>query len=149
MTDKTEAVVYYPPKQGCPIDVWHPAQIERAVAAFASSPNRGMIVTASSSSVANREVIIALAARYRMPTVYPERGLYAATGGLISYGPNFRDQFRLAASYVNRILKGERPANLPVQAPTRHELAINLKTAKALGLAIPETLLATADEVIQ
>jgi putative ABC transport system substrate-binding protein len=132
-----------------PIDVRNPVQIERAVAAFANSPNRGMIVTASASSVANRELIIALAARYRLPTVYHQRDLYAAAGGLISYGPNFRDQFRLAAGYVDRILKGEKPADLPVQAPTKYELAINLATAKELGLAVPPTLLATADEVIQ
>jgi putative tryptophan/tyrosine transport system substrate-binding protein len=132
-----------------PIDVRHPAEIERAVAAFASFPNGGMIVTASSSSVANRELIIALAARYRMPTVYFERGLYAAAGGLISYGPIFRDQFRLAAGYVNRILKGEKPADLPVQAPTKYELVINLKTAKALELKISEDVVARADEVIQ
>jgi putative tryptophan/tyrosine transport system substrate-binding protein len=132
-----------------PIDVRNPAQIERAVAAFASSPNRGMIVTASASSVANRELIIALAARHRMPTVYHQRELYAAAGGLISYGPNFRDQFRLAAGYVNRILRGERPADLPVQAPTNYELVINLKTAAALGLKISENVVARADEVIQ
>jgi putative ABC transport system substrate-binding protein len=132
-----------------PIDVRHAAPIERAVAAFARSPNGGMIVTASASSVANRELIIALAARYRIPTVYFERDLYAAAGGLISYGPNFRDQFRLAAGYVNRVLKGERPADLPVQAPTKYELVINLKTAKALGLDISDTVVARADEVIQ
>jgi putative ABC transport system substrate-binding protein len=132
-----------------PIDVRHPAEIERAVAAFASSPNGGMIVTASTASVANRELIMALAARYRLPAVYHERGLYAAAGGLISYGPNFRDEFRRAADYVNRILKGEKPANLPVQAPTKYELVINLKTAKALGLKIPDNVLARADEVIQ
>jgi putative tryptophan/tyrosine transport system substrate-binding protein len=132
-----------------PIDVRYPGQIERTVAAFASTPNGGMIVTACAASVANRELIIALAARYRIPTVYFERGLYAAAGGLISYGPNFRDQFRLAAGYVNRILKGERPADLPVQAPTKYELAINLKTARELGLEMPATVLAHADEVIE
>ena len=117
--------------------------------AFAGSANGGMIVVASSASVANRELIIALAARYRLPTVYPERHLFAAAGGLISYGPNFRDEFRLAAGYVNRILKGEKPADLPVQAPTKYELVINLKTAKALGLKIPDSVLARADEVIE
>jgi putative tryptophan/tyrosine transport system substrate-binding protein len=132
-----------------PIDVRHPAEIERAVAAFASSANGGMIVTAGASSVANRELIIALAARYRMPTVYHERGLYAAAGGLISYGPNYRDEFRRAAGYVNRILKGEKPADLPVQAPTKYELVVNLKAAKAIGLTIPDSILARADEVIQ
>jgi putative ABC transport system substrate-binding protein len=132
-----------------PIDVRHPSEIERAVAAFAGFPNGGMIVTASSASVANRELIIALAARYRLPTVYHERGLYGAAGGLISYGPNFRDEFRLAAGYVNRILKGEKPADLPVQAPTKYELVVNLKTAEALELKIPDSILARADEVIQ
>jgi ABC-type uncharacterized transport system substrate-binding protein len=129
--------------------VRHPAEIERAVAAFASSANGGMIVTAGASSVANRELIIVLAARYRMPTVYHERGLYAAAGGLISYGPNYRDEFRRAAGYVNRILKGEKPADLPVQAPTKYELVVNLKAAKAIGLTIPDSILARADEVIQ
>jgi putative tryptophan/tyrosine transport system substrate-binding protein len=132
-----------------PIDVRYPGQIERAVAAFASTPNGGMIVTACAASVANRELIMALAARYRIPTVYFERGLYAAAGGLISYGPNFRDQFRLAAGYVNRILKGERPADLPVQAPTKYELAINLRTARELNLEMPPIVLALADEVIE
>jgi putative tryptophan/tyrosine transport system substrate-binding protein len=132
-----------------PIDVRHPAQIEQAIAAFARSANGGMIVTASASAVANRELIIALAARYGMPTVYHERGLYAAAGGLVSYGPNYRDEFRRAAGYVHRILKGEKTAALPVQAPTKYELVVNLKTAKALGLAIPDNVLARADEVIQ
>jgi putative ABC transport system substrate-binding protein len=132
-----------------PIDVRDPANIERAVAAFARTANGGMIVTASTSSVVNRDLIIALAARYKIPTVYHERGLYAVAGGLISYGPNFRDQFRRAAGYVDRILKGEKPADLPVQAPTKYELVINLKTANTLGLAVPATLLARADEVIE
>jgi len=132
-----------------PIDVRDPADIERAVVAFARSPNGGMVVTASTSSVANRELIIALAARNKMPTVYFERGLFAAAGGLISYGPSFRDQHRRAASYVDRILRGEKPADLPVQAPDRYELAINLKTAKALDLTIPTNVLSRADEVIE
>ena len=132
-----------------PIDVRDPASIERSVAAFARPGNGGMIVTASTSSVSNRDLIIALAARYKMPAVYHERGLYAAAGGLISYGPNFRDQHRRAAGYVDRILKGEKPANLPVQAPTKYELVVNLKTAKAIGLDIPSTVLARADEVIE
>jgi putative ABC transport system substrate-binding protein len=131
-----------------PIDVRDAAEIERAVAAFARSGNGGLFVTASALAVVHRDLIIALAARHRLPTVYFER-FFVAGGGLISYGPNFIDQFRRAAGYVDRILKGEKPADLPVQAPTRYELVINLKTAKALGLTIPETLLATADEVMQ
>ncbi len=132
-----------------PIDVRDPVEIERAVSAFSRSANGGMIVTASTSSVANRGLIIALAARYKLPTVYYERGLFAAAGGLISYGPNFLDQHRRAAGYVDRILKGEKPADLPVQAPTKYELVVNLKTAKALDLAIPQSVLARADEVIE
>jgi putative ABC transport system substrate-binding protein len=120
-----------------PIDVRHPAEIERAVAAFASSANGGMIVTGSAATVVIRELIIALAARYRLPTVYFERGLFTAASGLISYGPNYRDQFRLAAGYINRILKREKPADLPVQAPTKYELVINLKTARRLGSKFP------------
>lgn len=108
-----------------------------------------MIVTASSAAVFNRELIISLAARYRIPAVYFERGLFVAAGGLISYGPNFRDEFRRVAAYIDRILKGERPADLPVQAPTKYELVINLKTANALELKIPENVLARADEVIR
>jgi putative ABC transport system substrate-binding protein len=132
-----------------PIDVRDPGKIERAVEVFARSGNGGMIVTASTSSVYHRELIIALAARYKIPTVYYESGLFAVAGGLISYGPNFRDEHRRAAHYVDRILKGAKPADLPVQAPTKYELAINLKTAKALGLAIPNTVLARADAVIE
>jgi len=132
-----------------PIDVRDPADIERSVVAFARSANGGMIVTASTSSVANRELIVALAAQHKMPTVYFERGLFAAAGGLISYGPSFRDQHRRAAGYVDRILRGEKPADLPVQAPTRYELVVNLKTAKALGLNVPQAVLARADEVIE
>jgi putative tryptophan/tyrosine transport system substrate-binding protein len=132
-----------------PIDVRDPANIDRAVAAFSHSANSGMIVTASASTVANRGLIIGLAAHYKLPTVYFERGLFAAAGGLISYGPNFRDQYRRAAGYVDRILKGEKPADLPVQAPTKYELVVNLKTAKALGLTIPQSVLARADEVIE
>jgi putative ABC transport system substrate-binding protein len=132
-----------------PIDPRDPANIERESAAFARQGNAGMIVTASTSSVANRDLIIALAARYKLPAVYHERGLYTAAGGLMSYGPNFRDQHRRAAGYVDRVLKGEKPANLPVQAPTKYELVVNLKTAKALGLDIPETVLSRADDVIE
>jgi putative ABC transport system substrate-binding protein len=123
-------------------------EIDRAVTAFARSPNGGLILTASRLSIVHRELIIALAARYKLPAVYPRR-YFAASGGLISYGHDFAAQFRDAAGYVDRVLKGEKPADLPVQAPSKYELAVNLKTAKALGLTIPETLLATADEVIQ
>jgi putative ABC transport system substrate-binding protein len=132
-----------------PIDVRHAAEIEPAVAAFANSGDGGMIVTGSAATAANRELIIALAARYRLPAVYFERGLFVAGGGLMLYGPNFRDEFHRAAAYVNRILRGDRPGDLPVQAPTKYELVINLKTAKALELKIPDHVLIRADEVIQ
>jgi len=124
------------------------SQIEQAVAAFARSPDAGLIVTRTGTSIGHHALIIRLAAQYRLPTVYPLR-LFPASGGLIAYGPDIVDQFRRAASYVDRILKGEKPADLPVQAPTKYELVINLKTAKTLGLAVPQTLLATADEVIE
>ena len=131
------------------IDLRGPDQIERAIAAFARRrSNGGMIQTASPTGAANFNLIVAAAERYKLPAVFVQRTLVAA-GGLISYGPNFEDQFRRAADYVNRILKGEKPADLPVQAPNKYELAINLKTAKALGLTIPPTLLARADEVIE
>jgi putative ABC transport system substrate-binding protein len=119
-----------------------------AIAAFARFSNGGLIVTASGLANVHRELIIALAARHRLPAIYSFR-LFAAGGGLISYGPDSIDPHRRAAGYVDRILKGEKPANLPVQAPTRYELVINLKTAKALGLDVPPTLLARADEVIE
>jgi putative ABC transport system substrate-binding protein len=132
-----------------PVDVRDAAEIERAVAAFArSSASGGLIVTSSPSTALHRDLIITLAARHKLPTVYYARG-YVADGGLISYGPNFIDQSRRAAGYVDRILKGEKPADLPVQAPTKYELIINLKTAKALGLAVPPTVLSRADEVIE
>jgi len=124
------------------------AQIERSVAAFARSSSDGMIVTSSPLAAVHRKLIVALAARHKLPTVYAVRYMTAA-GGLLSYGPNFVDQYRRAADYVDRILKGEKPADLPVQAPTRYELAINLQTAKALGLDVPPMLLARADEVIE
>jgi putative ABC transport system substrate-binding protein len=130
------------------IDLRGPAQIERAIASFAQKSNRGLILTASPTGAANFNLIVATAARYKLPAVYIQRHFVAA-GGLISYGPNFEDQYRRAADYVNRILKGEKPADLPVQAPNKYELAINLQTAKALGLDVPATLLARADEVIE
>ena len=123
-------------------------EIERAVAAFARSPNGGLIVTASALAQVHRNLIVTLAARHKLPAVYFER-FFVAAGGLISYGPDLVDQYRRAAAYVDRILKGEKPADLPVQAPTKYELVINLKTAKALGLDVPPTLLARADEVIE
>ena len=131
-----------------PINLIDPAEIDRALTAFARSPNGGLIATGGALTVARRDLIIALAARYRLPTVYYDR-YYVAAGGLISYGSNNVEQFRLVAAYVDRILKGEKPGDLPVQAPTKYELVINLKTAKALGLSVPQSLLARADEVIE
>jgi putative ABC transport system substrate-binding protein len=131
-----------------PVDVGDAGEIERALAAFAGSPNGGLILIGSALAIVHRDLIIALAARYQLPAVYYER-YFAAAGGLISYGYDTVEAYRLAAGYVDRILKGEKPADLPVQAPTKYELVINLKTAKALGLTVPETLLARADEVIE
>ena len=131
-----------------PVNVRDAAEIERAVAAFARTSNGGLIVTGSALTAVHRALIVTLAARYRLPAVYPGR-YWVAGGGLISYGPDRVDQYRLAAGYVDRILKGEKPADLPVQAPTKYELAVNLKTAKALGLDVPTTVLARADEVIE
>jgi len=130
------------------VDVRDAREIERGIAALARASNGGLIITASAGSQVHHNLIITLAARHKLPAVYYER-LFASAGGLISYGPDFVDRFRRAAGYVDRILKGEKPADLPVQAPTKYELVINLKTAKALGLEIPQTLLATADEVIE
>jgi putative tryptophan/tyrosine transport system substrate-binding protein len=130
------------------VDVRDAGEIERAVMAFTRSPNGGLIVTASALATRHRELIIALAARLRLPAVYPYR-YFVTVGGLISYGPDYVDQYSRAAGYVDRILKGEKPADLPVQAPTKYETVINLKTAKALGLTIPSGVLATADEVIE
>ena len=131
-----------------PVDVREPGEIERAVTAFAAGSNSGLIVSSSGFAILHRELIITLAARHRLPAVYPFR-FYATDGGLISYGPDPIDPHRRAAAYVDRILKGEKPGDLPVQAPTKYELVINLKTAKALGLEVPPTLLARADEVIE
>jgi putative ABC transport system substrate-binding protein len=131
-----------------PVNVRDKSEIERAVTAFAGTSNGGLILTASALSVFHRELIISLAARHRLPAVYYRR-VYIADGGLISYGPDITDQYRRAAGYVDRILKGEKPADLPVQTPTKYELVINLKTAKALGLELPTSLLARADEVIE
>jgi putative tryptophan/tyrosine transport system substrate-binding protein len=131
-----------------PVDVRVKSDMERAIAAFARTPNGGLIVTPDPAAIAHREVIIALASQYRLPAIYPFR-YFAAEGGLISYGPNAIEQFRRAASYADRILKGEKPGNLPVQAPTKFELAISLKTAKALDVAVPQMLVSRADELIE
>jgi ABC-type uncharacterized transport system substrate-binding protein len=159
--------------QVSPVDVRDVGEIERAVTAFAQAAqsasqdareragdtrpepgssargsNGGLIVTAGALTISHRQPIIALAARHQLPAVYPAR-FHVTAGGLISYGPDLVDQFRRAAGYVDRILKGEKPADLPVQAPTKYELVVNLKTAKALGLTMPDTVLARADEVIE
>jgi putative tryptophan/tyrosine transport system substrate-binding protein len=131
-----------------PIDVRDGSEIERAITAFAREPNGGLISTGSVAAVAHQKLIFLLAARHRLPSVYPFR-TWVTEGGLISYGPDLEDQYRRAATYVDRIFKGEKPADLPVQAPTKYELVINLKTANALGIAIPPSLLARADEVIE
>jgi putative tryptophan/tyrosine transport system substrate-binding protein len=140
-----------PPSLGVeltPIDVRDPGEMERAIAAFARGPNGGLIVTASQSAVTHRDLSISLATRYRLPNVFGFR-YYPAAGGLASYGPDPLDEHKRAAGYVDRILKGEKPADLPVQAPTKYVLVINLKTAKALGLTVSPSLLARADEVIE
>jgi ABC-type uncharacterized transport system substrate-binding protein len=131
-----------------PIDVRDAGEMERALAAFAGSPNGGLILTGSALAIVHRNLIIRLAARYKLPAVYFYR-TFVLAGGLMSYGPDPHDEYRRAASYVDRILKGEKPADLPVQAPTKYELAINIKTAKTLGLTVPDKLLALADEVIE
>ena len=130
------------------INVNDEREIERGIATFAGSPNGGLIVTAAPSTVSHRKLIVTLAARHKLPAVFIER-LFVREGGLLSYGPDLVDANRRAAGYVDRILKGEKPGDLPVQAPIKYELAVNLKTAKALGLSIPQSLLATADEVIE
>ena len=134
--------------EAIPVNVHDASEIERSVGAFARSGNGGLIVTGGALTNAHRDLISALAARHRLPAVYPYR-YFVAAGGLISYGPDVIDQYRRAAGYVDRILKGDKPADLPVQAPTKYELIINLKTAKALGIEVPATLLARADEVIE
>ena len=131
-----------------PVDVRDASGIERAVTAFARTANGGLLVASGGLPIAHRELITTLAARHRLPGVYSNR-LFVNGGGLLSYGPDSIDPHRRAAGYVDRILKGEKPADLPVQAPVKYELVINLKTAKALGLDVPTTLLARADEVIE
>jgi putative tryptophan/tyrosine transport system substrate-binding protein len=123
-------------------------EIERAITAFAQSPNGGLILTAGGPAFVHRDLIISLAARYKLPAVYFER-LFVTAGGLLSYGPDRNDMYRRAAGYVDRILKGEKPADMPVQVPTKYQLVINLKTAKALGLDVPVHLQQIADEVIE
>ena len=131
-----------------PVDIRNATEIEREVASFARTPNGGLILTTTPLALMHSGLIIGLAGQHRLPTVYSTRS-YAVRGGLISYGANFLDLYRRTADYVDRILKGEKPADLPVQAPTKYELVVNLKTAKALGLTVPPTLLARADEVIE
>jgi putative ABC transport system substrate-binding protein len=131
-----------------PVNVRDAAEIERDVSAFARATKSGLIVASSTSALVNRDLIIALASRHKLPAVYAQREFVAA-GGLLSYSADFSDQFRSAASYVDRILKGEKPGDLAVQGPTKYQLVINLKTAKTLGLAIPPALLVRADEVIE
>jgi putative ABC transport system substrate-binding protein len=131
-----------------PMDVRDATEIEQVISAFARTPDGGLIVTGSALAAAHRDLLVALPAKLRLPTVYNERS-YVAVGGLISYGPDIVDEYRLAASYVDRILKGEKPADLPVQNPTKYDLVINLKTAKTLGLAISPSVLSRADEVIE
>jgi putative ABC transport system substrate-binding protein len=131
-----------------PFDTRDPTEIERGLSAFGREPNGGLIVVVSSNATVHRDLIISLASKYGLPAVYPYR-YFATGGGLASYGPDLIDQYRRAASYVDRILKGEKPADLPVQNPTKYELVINLRTAKTLGLTVPDTVLARADEVIE
>jgi putative ABC transport system substrate-binding protein len=132
-----------------PIDLRDLAGVERAIAAFGQQPNGALIETAAGAAVGDRKTIIMLAERYKLPAIYPLRYFVADEGGLMSYGPDQVELWRLGAGYVDRVLKGEKPAELAVQAPTKYELVINLKTAKTLGLAVPNTLLVAADEVIE
>ena len=131
-----------------PVDLRDAAEIERAITAFARSSNGGLVVTSSALAIIHRNLIVTLAARFKLPAIYTNR-IFVTGGGLISYGPDRIDQYKRAAAYVDRILKGEKPGDLPVQAPTKYSMAINLKTAKALGLDVPQSLLARADEVIE
>ena len=130
------------------VDVRNAGEIERAITAFARSSNGGLIVTSNALASHHRNLIIALAAQFRLPAVYPHR-LFVADGGLIAYGPDYVEQYRQAAAYVDRVLKGEKPAEMPVQAPTKYETVVNLKTAKSLGLTLPSAVLARADEVLE
>ena len=134
--------------QVSPVGVRDASEIERSIATFGHGPNGGLIVLGAPLAIIQRDLITTLAARHQLPAVYPVR-LFVVAGGLVSYGPDSIDPYRRVAGYVDRILKGEKPADLPVQNPTKFELVINLKTAKALGLEIPPTLLARADEVIE
>jgi len=134
--------------EATPLGVGDAQEIEDTITRFARQPNGGLIVTTSALAQIHRQTIVTLAARHRLPAIYPYR-LFVSAGGLMSYGPNVVDQYRRAASYVDRILKGEKPADLPVQQPSKYDLVINLEAAKALGLAVPPTLLARADEVIE
>jgi putative ABC transport system substrate-binding protein len=131
-----------------PINVRNAGEIERGIAALARSANGGLIVPAGGSVVRHRDLIITRAGQHKLPAVYYDR-YFVTAGGLISYGPDLVDQYRQAAGYIDRILKGEKPADLPVQAPTKYQIVLNLKTAKALGLEVPPTVLARADEVIE
>ena len=131
-----------------PVNLSDAAEIERAVAAFARTPNGSLIMTAGAAAIRHRELAITLAAEHKLPAVYWER-FFVAAGGLISYGPDLVDHYRRSAGYIDRILKGEKPADLPVQAPTRYETVLNLKTAKALGIDVPPMVLVRADEVIE
>jgi putative tryptophan/tyrosine transport system substrate-binding protein len=131
-----------------PIDVGEPSDIERGITTFAGTPNSGLVATASARIRLHYKLIITLAAKYRLPAIYADR-FFVTEGGLISYAPDRVDQYRRTAGYVDRIFKGEKAADLPVQAPTKYELVVNLKTAKALSITIPQSLLASADEVIE
>jgi putative ABC transport system substrate-binding protein len=143
-----QAVSHFVKVDVSPVNVREAAEIEREIADFARSSGGGLIITSGPGPQHHRELIVALSRQYKLPAVYPER-FYVAAGGLVSYGVDYLDQYRRAAGYVARILRGEKPADLPVQAPTKYELVINLKTAKALGIEVPPTLLARADEVIE